>query len=246
MQFLSRVHISLHENNLQTWITALVQDGHVYTECATSASSRRKEEKLHEGQNFIMPLRCALGVSSQEEKERTLHTLKYATLVWQKRQFMQLCKRKELAFLLEEIIPRIGTPLPALSFGRKERSCWVRRNPSTRRSSSRRIPHLPWNAPLYRHYNHTTAQKDPKNLFWLSECVSKPQIISLPFVSSGSRDPNGGGCASRRRGRDLRRKEVGNARASLARGEHFHNLALPLTRQAAHHFHLQLVEERNK
>ena len=35
------------------------------------------------------------------EEEKTLQTLKYATLVWQKRQFMQLCKRKELAFLLE-------------------------------------------------------------------------------------------------------------------------------------------------
>jgi hypothetical protein len=168
---------------------------------------------------------------------------------------MQLCKRKELAFLLEEIIPRIGTPLAALweelrvgnevaGFGE------ILQNVARRQEGSLTCLRMRLFTYITTTLRHEGSHKLQENLFWLYEHVSKPQFISLPFARSGSSGAGGDGCAQGGGvgGEDapLLWEEVENARASLARGEHFHNLILPLTRQAAHHFHLQLVEERNK
>lgn len=181
------------------------------------------------------------------EKEKTLQTLKYATLVWQKRQFMQLCKRKELAFLLEDIIPRIGTPLAALweelrvgdeiaGFGETLQKVARRQEGSLTHLRTHLFSYISTTL------RHEGSQKLQENIFWLYEHIRKPQCISLHFV--GSRSSSSGesaiGCSQQEGEEALLWEEVEVARASLARGEHFHNLVLPLTRHLATHFHLQL------
>lgn len=248
------------------------------TGLAEKLALRSAQQKLQESQRGLSPLVCrmitqnvesgrfnipvaqikmehleSIGFSPfQDQGETILQTLKYSTLVWQNRQFMQLCKRKELAFLLEEIIPRIGTPLAALweelRIGDEIAGLGqILQNVARRQEGS--LVHLRMRLFTYitTTLRHEGSHKLQENLFWLYEHVSKPQIISLHFVSSGSRGASGNGCAQVG-GEDapLLWEEVENARASLARGEHFHNLHLPLTRQVAHHFHLQLVEERSK
>ena len=181
------------------------------------------------------------------DADKSLQTLKYTLLVWQKRQFMQLCKRKELGFILEEIIPRLGTPLATLyeelrigdeiaHLGEILQSVARREEGSL---GSLRIRLFAYITSTLRHEG---SHKLKENVFWLYERIKEPQIVSLHALL-----PLLVVVPTEREQREVALwAEVEEARARLAKGEHFSSLTLHLTRQLAPHFHLQLVPATHK
>ena len=124
----------------------------------------------------------------------------------------------------------------------------VRRNPFARRQEGS-LPCLRMRlfTSITTTLRHEGSHKLQENLF-LALRTRKQATSPYPLLVVVVGALVGDGCAQGvgREDAPLLWEEVENARANLARGEHFHNLALPLTRQAAHHFHLQLAEERSK
>jgi hypothetical protein len=173
---------------------------------------------------------AASGVNN----EGALHLLKHAVLVWQKRQLMQLVRRDEFAFLLDHIVPTLGTPLAELyeelRIGDELRHIGLllqsvaRRTPCALQDLRSRLFSY-----ITATLRHPGAHKLQHLLVWLIENLTQPQVISLHAL-----------VAHHVQQADVLWAEVDEARARLLRGEHFHDLSLPMVRLLAPHFHAQL------
>jgi hypothetical protein len=178
-----------------------------------------------------------VGCTQEEDDESALlHMLKHAALVWQKRQMMQLMRRAEFAFFLDHIVPLLGTPLAALyeelRIGDEIRNIGVLLQNVARRTPQA-LPNL--RARLFAYITttlrHPGSHKLQQLLSWLFENLSQPQTISLrALVAQHQEQAHAAALWA----------EVDEARARLMRGEHFQDLALPLVRLLAPHFHAAL------
>jgi len=170
------------------------------------------------------------------EESALLRMLKHAALVWQKRQMMQLMRRAEFAFLLDHIVPLLGTPLAAL-YEELRIGDEIRHMGVLLQNVARRTPDALANlrARLFAYITatlrHPGSHKLQQLLGWLFENLSQPQTISLrALVADHAQGQTDASLWA----------EVDEARARLLRGEHFQDLALPLVRLLAPHFHSEL------
>jgi hypothetical protein len=166
--------------------------------------------------------------------DEALHMLKHAALVWQKRQLMQLVRRDEFAFIMDHIVPVLGTPLAALyeelHIGDDIQNIGLLLQSVARRTPEA-LPNL--RARLFAYITatlrHPGSYKLHHLLNWLYENLSQPQVISVHALVVEHECNQAALWA-----------EVDEASARLTKGDHFQDLSLPLVRLLAPHFHAQL------
>ncbi len=186
-----------------------------------------------------------IPIQEEDEKEDALQLLKHATLVWQKRQLMQLYRRSpQVALLLDQVVPVLGVPLSALydslRVGDEIRSLGtilheVARRP-TRGGGRESLPRLRERVWL----STQKALREDRlhdNVHWLYESISEPVHISVCGLVRTHLLGVGEECALW--------AEVEEARTRLRRGEHFGELRLDWVRKVAPHFH-SVLEKHQK